>query len=70
MRLMDALANLDRRARVSDGARAWSAEELVNEVACGDRDEYEIDYLADGRLAVYRLTPQGLADARPAYFEL
>ena len=70
MKLMDVLANFDEQDRLTDGTHEWIAGELVELVADIDDREYDLIYLHDGRVAVYRVGHDGTRSAQPAYVEV
>jgi hypothetical protein len=70
MKLMDVLANFNEKDRLTDGMHEWMAGELVELIADLDNHEYDLMYLHDGRVAVYRIGHDGTRAAQPAYVEV
>lgn len=70
MKLIDALANLDADARLSDGRKVWTAADLIAQVAATDESDYDTQYLRDGRFAIVRVDEQGIPDGRRMYVEM
>ena len=70
MKLMDALANFDQTDRLTDGIRMWNADELVSGVAETDDRQYDLEYLLDGRMALFRLRHDGARYPIPSYVQV
>jgi hypothetical protein len=70
MKLIDALANFDQTDRLTDGMQIWHAGDLASDVAEADDREYDLLYLHDGRVALYRISDNGTRYPQPSYVEV